>query len=361
MTNVSDFVGQKITVNGYGYRDVVNLGIDGTTGAIGTASQISGTVQVRNFGGGPGLTTLNVDDSADTAVRDVQIRDASIVGLGPAVITYDPKDLLALNIVGTRGFIPGAFVGRLASPLRGNTYDVLSTPGVNNAGALVRTTLTVLGAGGDAVSVLATSNTSLADKGVQGTLQIVSPNHLTALSIYGYIAPLLLVTPGVFSSGSIFQATTSVAPKVSQAALNKSVKLFASLLADNTKAQKASRASLKVQKAALKIKKAARPVLKVKKVARVALKVHRVSKAAIKVHVAVKSGLAANLANLSPSLIGAIISSIGSVSNVGKIALPPSLQGAINGINGNSGKGSSSGTAAAFPLPSSSTPIMSAA
>ena len=204
----------------------------------------------------------------------------------------------------------------------------------------------MLGAGGDAVSVLATSNTSLADKGVQGTLQIVSPNHLTALSIYGYIAPLLLVTPGVFSSGSIFQATTSVAPKVSQAALNKSVKLFASLLADNTKAQKASRASLKVQKAALKIKKAARPVLKVKKVARVALKVHRVSKAAIKVHVAVKSGLAANLANLSPSLIGAIISSIGSVSNVGKIALPPSLQGAINGINGNSGKGSSSGTAA---------------
>ena len=116
VTNVSDFVGQKITVNGYGYRDVVNLGIDGTTGAIGTASQISGTVQVRNFGGGPGLTTLNVDDSADTAVRDVQIRDASIVGLGPAVITYDPKDLLALNIVGTRGFIPGAFVGRLASP-----------------------------------------------------------------------------------------------------------------------------------------------------------------------------------------------------------------------------------------------------
>ncbi len=244
VTNVSDFVGAQLTVNGYGYRDTVNLGTDGVSGASGTASLITGPVTVNNRGG---LTTLNVDDSADTDVRDVQIRATSIAGLGPSYVTYSPTELAALNIVGTRGYIPTRFHGRVAYLPRYNTYDVLSTPGFNYSTELVQTTLTVLGAGGDTVSVLAASDKSLPDKGVDGTLQIKSPNHLTNLSIYGYVAPASAAGMGGRTARTLFTPSAGKSPTLAKAALNASVKLFASLRQAARTAATTSRVALKAQ------------------------------------------------------------------------------------------------------------------
>ncbi len=241
MTNVSDFVGAQLTVNGHGYRDVVNLGTDGVSGASGTASLITGPVSVNNPAG---LTTLNVDDSADSKVRDVQIRAASIAGLGPSYVTYNPAQLAALDIVGTRGFIPGEFAGRFGRLPRGNTYQVLSTPGVNKTGELVKTTLTPLGAGGDTVSVLAASDKSLPDKGVAGTLQIKSPNHMTDLNIYGYVAPANTAGVGGAAARSLFKTTAGTSPMLSRAAFNSSMKLFASLHHAATTAEQTSHVAL---------------------------------------------------------------------------------------------------------------------
>ena len=240
VTNVSDFTGQ-LFINGFAGADVVNLGTDGNSGATGTASLINGTV---NIGNKNGVTTLNVNDSADTAVRDVQIRSTSVIGLGPAIITYLPNQLAALNIVGTTGFQPGFFSGRLASLPRGNTYDVLSTPGANNEFSLVQTTLTVLGSGGDTVSVLATSNKDLPDKGVQGPLQIISPNHETDLRIYGYVAPANASRPRGGGAISVLNANGTNAKRVLKAMRSQSTNLFASLERGATAARAAHAAAL---------------------------------------------------------------------------------------------------------------------
>ena len=233
VVNVADFSGQ-LFVNGFAGSDVVNLGTDGVTGTTGTASLINGTVHVGNKAG---LTTLNVDDSADTAVRDVQLRSNSLIGLGPAIITYEPKDLAALNIIGTTGYRPGGFSGRLAVPPRGNTYGVFSTPGLNKSTELVKTTLTVLGAGGDSVTVLAASGKGLPKLGVQGTLQIVSPNHLTDLTIYGYVSPanarIAVIENARFAASmtarTVLLATGKKARTVTKAAPTKSLGVFAAL------------------------------------------------------------------------------------------------------------------------------------
>ena len=225
VANVSDFSGQ-LFINGFAGADVVNLGTDGNSGATGTASLISGTVTI---GKKNGLTTLNVNDSADIAVRDVQIRSTSVIGLGPAIITYSPKQLAALNIVGTTGFQPGFFSGRLASPPRGNTYDVLSTPGANITNSLVPTTLTVLGSGGDTVSVLATSDKSLPDKGVQGPLQIISPNHDTDLRIYGYVTPADASALGGKSAISVLNPNGPNVSRILKELRSEATNLFATL------------------------------------------------------------------------------------------------------------------------------------
>jgi RTX calcium-binding nonapeptide repeat (4 copies) len=243
VTNVSDFAGQ-LFVNGFAGADVVNLGTDGNSGATGTASKITGTVTIGNIGG---LTTLNVNDSADTGVRDVQIRSTSIVGLGPAIIAYKPRELAALNIIGTTGYQPGFSSGRFVILPRINTYDVLSTPGANNTGSLVHTTLTVLGIGVDAVSVLAASDKSLADKGVQGPLQIISPNHKTDLRIYGYVTPANASALAARNLIAILNPNGTNAQRVLKAMRSQATNLFASLVRRTKTVRESPRAALRTQ------------------------------------------------------------------------------------------------------------------
>jgi hypothetical protein len=86
-----------------GAADYVNVGNNGS------AQVILGTLSIQNE---TGLTTLSVDDSADSSGRNPVISNGSVTGVAPAAILFDPLGLQALNVSGGTGL---------------NTWSVLST------------------------------------------------------------------------------------------------------------------------------------------------------------------------------------------------------------------------------------------
>ena len=163
----------NLTIDGKAGNDVVDLG---------DVSHETGTVYVEDT---KGLVALTVNDVLDSQVRNPYIASNVITGFSPAFIWYEPTELASLTIDGTRGYIPFHRTGRFTTVPVVNVYNVLSTPGYNRYGQLVTTTLIANGAGGDTVGVLAVAIPGAKEKGIVGTLSIVSPLRNTALSIYG--------------------------------------------------------------------------------------------------------------------------------------------------------------------------------
>jgi RTX calcium-binding nonapeptide repeat (4 copies) len=168
-----DFVGGSLVIDGVGGSDVMNLD---------HVELYKGSVSVSDANG---LATVNVDDSTDTTVRNVNIDAYEITGFAAPFITYQPGQLASLNIVGSRIHIAGSQRGVINILPEGNIYDVIGTPGYNRYGQLVTTTLTPEGTGGDTVNVLAVAEPGTHLNGMVGTLAIVSPLKLTTLNIYG--------------------------------------------------------------------------------------------------------------------------------------------------------------------------------
>jgi hypothetical protein len=108
-----------VTATGAGYTTTLNPGNHATAGHgpgdkvnvgnAGSAQGILGTLSIQNQ---TALTTLSVDDSADTTGRSPVISNGSVTGLAPAKILFDPLGLQALNASGGTG---------------GNTWSVLTT------------------------------------------------------------------------------------------------------------------------------------------------------------------------------------------------------------------------------------------
>jgi hypothetical protein len=148
-----------------GGGDVVNVG------SAGSVQNILGALRVDN---NPSLTTLTVDDSADTAARTVTLDTftpsgdtpwASIVGLSPASISYEQADVSSpVTIDGGSG---------------GNTFNVVTLPT-----SPVRTIDLNAGGGSDTVNVQATAG-ALVINGQGGTNTLVGPNALSTWNVTG--------------------------------------------------------------------------------------------------------------------------------------------------------------------------------
>jgi Ca2+-binding RTX toxin-like protein len=154
----------SLTVNGQGGLDTVSI-----TNA-GSVQGIQGAVTVTNKGGAGNLTTLTVDDSADTTARTATLGATSLVGLAPATITYDANSLSSLTVDGGSG---------------GNAFTVTGTP-VN--GVATAPTILNSGTGADTTLVQATAATStLTVNGQGGRDTVLITNGHSVQSILGAV------------------------------------------------------------------------------------------------------------------------------------------------------------------------------
>ena len=132
----------------------------------GTVQNILGDVSMGNMAGS--LTTLNVDDSADDAVRAVTMDANMIKGLAPATIFYDDAAIKALNVKGGSG---NNFIVVNSTPNNaGNPITTLDSGGGNDVVA-VHVTLGALVINGDAgMDAVTLGNGPAPTLGVQGIL-----------------------------------------------------------------------------------------------------------------------------------------------------------------------------------------------
>lgn len=119
-----------------------------TIGDASSVQGINGNVTVRNP---PALSTLIIDDSADTTGRAATLNSGSLKGFAPATINWFQSDLNSLAINGGSG---------------GNSFTVNNTPS-SIFGTGVTTTLTS-GSGTDTVNVLGTAGTNGAKLDIEG-------------------------------------------------------------------------------------------------------------------------------------------------------------------------------------------------
>jgi hypothetical protein len=133
---------------------------------VGNAGSLAGIVGDLVVSDPPDFTTLNVDDSADTAGHTVTVTNGGITGLAPGTISYTQNDLAAVNITGSQG---------------GSTYNVLSTPFSQDLNDLQRMDLvtSISGRGPDTVNV--GNAGSLA--GIVGDLVVSDPPDFTTLNV----------------------------------------------------------------------------------------------------------------------------------------------------------------------------------
>jgi hypothetical protein len=145
------------TIDSRGF-DVVNVGrnrlVSGIVGTLWIINPVS-------------LTTLNIDDSADTTGRSVNISANVIDGLAPGFIEYTQSGLNALNINAGTSIIP----------FSGSTFDVLSTP---NWGLIPGNVTTSIDSRG--VDTVMVGEDGQVD-GIQGNLKISNPTDGTLLII----------------------------------------------------------------------------------------------------------------------------------------------------------------------------------
>lgn len=152
-----------VTVAGSG-NPIINVGKGGSVYAI------LGNIAINPTG----KATLNVDASQDVG-ETVSITNASILGLAPASISYNPNRLGALSI-------------HAGSAVRGNTITVRSTPAAP-------VTLNA-GLGKDVVSILSTSG-PLTVNGQSGADTVSIGKSGSVRSISG---PLIVTNTGSFSA-----------------------------------------------------------------------------------------------------------------------------------------------------------------
>jgi hypothetical protein len=153
--------GVSTTISSGGGHDTVNVGFNGGL------QDIQGALTVKNP---PSFTTLNIDDSADTAARKVTIDSGAITGLAPVVISYIQNDLHALTIDGGT---------------KGDTFTVVNTP---TNGSNPVTTLDT-GGGDDKVMIQATPGT-LVVLGGAGNDTLVGPNQANTWNLSSFLNTL---------------------------------------------------------------------------------------------------------------------------------------------------------------------------
>jgi hypothetical protein len=91
---LSTYAGQPIVLNSKGGLDVVNIG------NAGSAQGLASEVQINNS---PSYTTVNINNSNDTAVRNWLVNDPAsgyggIAGLAPSLISWKNGDIDAVNL-----------------------------------------------------------------------------------------------------------------------------------------------------------------------------------------------------------------------------------------------------------------------
>ena len=157
----------SLTLNSSGGADTVNVGNNGLT------NEVHGNLLVRNA---EGHTTLNIDDSADTAPSTVTLSvgdDAGhpsgvIDGLTAGSVTFRASDVSSVTLDGGKG---------------GNTFTVNNTP-TNATGTAGGPTITLnTGAGNDQVTVDATgAGTQLKVDGGAGNDTLTVPSFASGVN-----------------------------------------------------------------------------------------------------------------------------------------------------------------------------------